>query len=181
MLFFNAYILRYEPIQSIEEQSTIERIFTHHSPAIMFFTNGEPDLTSAETQPFVYSSEHHRGNAAFVTINIEGETGKDIAEYFSVDQNNTLMAIKPLSNEDVEKYLYTGAWNQADVQLWIQTFIDGKLEKHYKSEDIPAEDKSPVKVLVGKNYEEFVHNADKYVFVEFYAPWCHHCQKVSLK
>jgi protein disulfide-isomerase A1 len=51
----------------------------------MFFTNGEPDLTSSETQLFVYSSEHHRGNAAFVTINIEGETGKDIAEYFSVD------------------------------------------------------------------------------------------------
>jgi protein disulfide-isomerase A1 len=144
----------------------------------LYFTSGEPDLTKEDSKPFVFSSEHHRGNAAFVTINIDGETGKEMADYFSVDTDGTLMAIFPVGSEEVDKYLYTGAWNKEDVQLWIQAFIDGKLEKHFKSEDIPADTPSPLKVLVGKNYEESVHNPNKHIFVEFYAPWCHHCKKV---
>ena len=171
-------INRYEPIQSIEDQSTIERIFNHQTSAVLYFTNGEPNLEGTEAQPFVYSSEHHKGSAAFVTVNIQGETGQEIADYFSVEEAGTLMAITPVGEEDVEKFLYTGAWNQGDVQNWIQAFLDGKLERHFKSEEIPPVDKSPVKTIVGKNFEEVVHNPNAYVLVEFYAPWCHHCKKV---
>ena len=89
------------------------------------------------------------------------------------------MAVTPVGEEDVEKYLYTGAWNQEDVRVWIQTFLDGKLERHFKSEEIPAPTNAPVKTIVGKNYEEIVHKPNSHVLVEFYAPWCHHCKKVS--
>lgn len=143
------------------------------------FTKTKPDLESAEVQPFVFSSEHHKGNCAFVTVNLDGETGREIADYFSVEENNTLMAITPVGEEDVDKYLYTGAWAQKDVQDWIQAFLDGKLEKHFKSEEIPEDNKNPVKTIVGKNFEELVHNPNAHVFVEFYAPWCHHCKKVT--
>lgn len=45
-----------------------------------------------------------------------------------------------------------------------------------KSEEVPATNDEPVKILVGKNYKELVLNNDKDVLVEFYAPWCGHCK-----
>lgn len=109
---------------------------------------------------------------------MQGETGAEISDYFGVEAKNTLMAIKATGEQEVDKYLYTGAWDQKDVQTWVQTFLDDGLEKHFKSEEIPTNDTGAVKTLVGKNYEEIVHNPKAHVLVDFYAPWCDHCKKV---
>jgi len=167
-------------IQHIESDLTIERIFTHKSPTIFFFADKDINLKGKRMSPFFQAAEFHRGKAAFVFVNTKGVRGKEVTEYFAVKDDMTLMAVSPVGEEDVEKYLYTGAWNQEDVRVWIQTFLDGKLERHYKSEEIPAPTNAPVKTIVGKNYEEIVHKPNSHVLVEFYAPWCHHCKKVII-
>jgi len=42
----------------------------------------------------------------------------------------------------------------------------------YKSQQIPADNGSPVTEVVGLNWKTIVLNPDKDVFVNFYAPWC---------
>jgi len=67
----------------------------------------------------------------------------------------------------------TSGIDEAGIRKFVSEFLDGKLKQHLLSEEIPEDwDAKPVKVLVGKNFEEVAKNKDKHVLVEFYAPWC---------
>jgi len=55
----------------------------------------------------------------------------------------------------------------------------GNLEPYLKSEAVPDNSANAVKVAVAKNFDELVMKSEKDVLVEFYAPWCGHCKKLT--
>merc|ERR1712093_859416 len=81
----------------------------------------------------------------------------------------------------MKKYFYDGDMSDASaIGTYIGDYFDGKLSPNLKSaEPSDEDDKGPVQVLVGKNFNDKVINNDKDVIVEFYAPWCGHCKKLA--
>merc|ERR1719158_1006515 len=77
-----------------------------------------------------------------------------------------------------EKYVMEESATHETTFKYIKDIIDGKVEPSLKSEAIPATNDEPVKVVVGKTFEEIVLGG-KNVFLEIYAPWCGHCKALE--
>lgn len=78
-----------------------------------------------------------------------------------------------------QKFIMKDEFSVESLQNFVSNLEDGKLEPYVKSEPIPESNDAPVKVAVGKNFQEIVIDNDKDTLVEFYAPWCGHCKKLA--
>lgn len=77
------------------------------------------------------------------------------------------------------KFIMKDEFSMESFEEFLNNMKDDKLEPYLKSEAIPETNDGPVKVAVGKNFDEIVTNNDKDTLIEFYAPWCGHCKKLT--
>ncbi|XP_069007685.1 protein disulfide-isomerase A4 [Embiotoca jacksoni] len=123
------------------------------------------------------------------------DVAKDFPEYtFAIaDEEDYAEELKSLglseSGEDVnvgimadggKKFAMEPEELDSDVlRDFVVAFKKGKLKPILKSQPAPKNNKGPVKVVVGKTFDEIVMDTQKDVLVEFYAPWCGHCKKLE--
>ncbi|XP_074593016.1 protein disulfide isomerase isoform X1 [Brevipalpus obovatus] len=146
---------------------------------LLFISKKSSDYESV-VDGFRKVAKEFRNKVLFVTINTDIEDHERIMDFFGlkIEDAPGMRLIK--LEEDMIKYRpETSDITEESVRNFVQGVIDGKIKKHLLSQDVPEDwNKNPVRVLVGKNFDEVVFDKEKDVLVEFYAPWCGHCKQL---
>lgn len=82
-------------------------------------------------------------------------------------------------NKAGQKFIMKEEFSVESLKQFVEDILADKLEPFIKSEPVPENQDGPVVVAVGKNFEDVVMNVDKDSLIEFYAPWCGHCKKLT--
>jgi len=163
-------------------QETAQKIFggdikVHN---LLFASKTSKDFDTIMSQ-FRESAGQFRGKVIFVLIDTDVDENERVMEFFGLKKEDAPTVRLISLGQDMTKFKPASSEITSSViTQFVQDFFDGKLKPHLLSQEVPADwDAQPVKVLVGKNFNEVARDRSKSVLVEFYAPWCGHCKQLA--
>ncbi|NP_001084005.1 prolyl 4-hydroxylase subunit beta L homeolog precursor [Xenopus laevis] len=148
---------------------------------ILFFLPKSASDYQDKLENFKKAAASFKGKILFIFIDSDHTDNQRILEFFGLKKEECPAVRLITLEEEMTKYKPESSDLSAEaIKEFCDRFLEGKVKPHLMSQDVPEDwDKTPVKILVGKNFEEVVFDEEKNVFVEFYAPWCGHCKQLA--
>uniref|UniRef100_A0A8C5JT66 protein disulfide-isomerase n=1 Tax=Junco hyemalis TaxID=40217 RepID=A0A8C5JT66_JUNHY len=159
---------------------TSNQIFSAKIPhhMLLFLNKSSPEQLSLQ-DGFRAAAGGFRGEVLFVVVDVTGH-GANVLSFFGMTAADapTLRLVRMKNNRKYQ--MEQDNFSESAIRTFIQGVLDGKIKPHLLSAEPPEDwDTRPVKVLVGKTFEQVAFDETKNVFVKFYAPWCPHCQAME--
>jgi len=170
---------RHETVMSFEGDQAIDRVFGKEAAAIFLFTD---ESTGAAHDQFKGAAEANKNAIVWSHSTITTGLGQRLAEYVGVKTEDApcVRIVHPKAG-DLAKFPYDGEMTTEGISKFVKDWENGLLARTYKSQDVPLTNDEPVKIVVGKNFEQIVLNDEQDVLMEYYAPWCGHCKSLAPK
>jgi protein disulfide-isomerase A1 len=173
--FINTH--RYPVVMPFEGDEAIERVFGKEAAAVVLFTD---DSNSEEYKAFQDAAREQKGKIVWSHSTVTSGLGQRLSDYVGVKVADAPVAwiVAPKAG-DLSKFPLKEKITKEALLRFVDHFENEKLERHFKSAEIPEKNDEAVKVVVGKSFNDVVLTPGRHVLVEFYAPWCGHCKSLA--
>jgi protein disulfide-isomerase A1 len=161
------------------DEKTAQLIFGKATPGLFFYRDPNSSNAASIESVAAVVSEKLAGKLKIIVTGITEGLEQRLAEYVGVTAADLPSVRIHDTRTDLKKFNMSGDITAENVEQFVADWEAGNLKAHLKSEEIPATNDEPVKILVGGNFHSIVFDETKDVLVEFYAPWCGHCKKLS--
>lgn len=156
-------------------------IFGDLNPAL-FFISGKGDSNEKAWNSVNSIIDEVRNDDVFVTTcAFEDEACEKVIKYFGLKREHlpAIVLFKPATRTTrAERYLFEGKPTIENLKQFFEGFKAGTLEALPKSDEVPDKNEDPVKVIVGRSFEDIVYDNDKDVLVFFNDFDCEECKEL---
>ena len=158
---------------------TAQDIFGNNKKIIFLFLNEKEKKSEEIIKLFDEKlANKYIGEYQVVISYNKSEEEKSLSEYIGIYESNEPKILVADCKDGIKKYLFNEKFNEENFYNFMNKINSGTMERYYKSEDIPKEQKNKVIKVVGKSFKEQVLSVDKDVLIVFYSPNCNFSKKV---
>ncbi|XP_043945438.1 protein disulfide-isomerase-like protein of the testis [Protopterus annectens] len=141
------------------------------SHLLLFIAKTSKDFTKTY-EDYKAVAKEFRGKILFIVANTDESRNGRMSEFFRVHHAD-IPGVRMFNVTSSFKYrMPADEITFENVKTFCESYLNGKIKPQLDSEEIPEDwNQTPVKVLVGKNFDKIVFDKTKNAFVMLYLPW----------